>query len=277
MTKLIPLREVAHLKLVLPADEVGIADRSWLPVSHTELHLACLYFPIAVRFDAGLPSLGLIVGAQYLKYPALDASGRWQGGYKPIALRGFPLQSGTIGADPLSDILVASDSCHLGGKDGIPLVDGSGAPSPLIREIHRLLGLLQETRAKFAQALDQLLIANLLVSIGPTARNSSDEDALPLYVVDGARFLDTDKRALGAMARHSFTALDIGVACLASQRLLRDQYRPKLPAAARTKLQAPKIAFPPHDGFGLEEFDLMLDDGELISPADIDAMRDTAG
>ena len=75
MTKLIPLREVAHLRLVLPTDEVGIAGLPWLPVSHTELHLACLYFPLAVSFKAGQPCLGLVLGAPYLRYPAVDAAG----------------------------------------------------------------------------------------------------------------------------------------------------------------------------------------------------------
>jgi hypothetical protein len=276
MTKLIPLREVAHLRLALPVDAGWIADRPWLPVSHTELHLASLYFPIAVGFHAELPALGLILGPQYLRYPAVDASGKWQGGYKPIALRCFPLQSAEIGADPLSDVLVAADCCRLGDNDGIALVDGSGAPSPVVREIHRLLGLLRESRAKFAEALDRLLIANLLVPLASTQSGSSGKDALPLHVVDGARFLAADRGALSAMARHGFSALDVAVACLSSQRLLQEQYRPRLAATSGAKSQAAKAAFPPRDGFGLDEVDLVLDDGELISPADIDAMRDRA-
>jgi hypothetical protein len=270
MTRLIPLREVSHLRLVMPTDEVGFAGLPWLPVSHTELQLACLYFPIAVSFKTGHPALGLVLDAQYLKYPAVDSCGKWRGGYKPIAVRCFPLQSAEIGADPLSDILVASDSRHLVEAGGIPLVDGGGAPSPLILEVHRLLRLLQESREKFAPAIDRLLIANLLVPLDAT------EAAEPLYVVDGARFLQADKRALCAMARHSFTALDVAVACLSSQRLLREQYRPKLSAVFGTKLQAPVGAFPSPDAFGLEEVGLALDDGELISLADIDAMRDEA-
>jgi len=273
MTMLIPLREVSHLGLVLPANEVGIGDSGWLPVSPTELHLASLYFPIAVRFDDGKPSLGLILQPQYLKYPAIDPSGKWQGGYQPIALRCFPFQSGEIGADPLGDILIASDSCHLVAAGGTPLVDRRGEPSPLIREIHRLFRLLREGREHFADALDQLLIANLLVPLDIAETHQPAPGAPPFYVVDGSRFLEVDKRALGAMARHRFTALDIAVACLFSQRLLRDKFRLTGPTVSAAKLQAPEATFPPGGAFDLEGFDLVLDDGELISLADMDAMR----
>ena len=94
MSKLVPLREVTHLRLVLPSDEDGIGGRSWWPVSYTELHLASLYFPLAVRFDGGTPTLGLMLGGAYLKRGAVDDAGRWHGGYKPIALRSAPSQAG---------------------------------------------------------------------------------------------------------------------------------------------------------------------------------------
>jgi SapC len=274
MTSLIPLREVAHLRLALPFNEGQISNQLWIPVSHTELHLACLYFPVAVRFDDGKLFLGLILGERYLKRPAVDASGKWQGGYKPIALRCSPFQTGKIGEDPLSDILIASPSNHLTAKDGIPIVDDGGGPSPLIREIHRLFRLLQESRAKFSEALDQLLIGNLLVPLEAADGISSAGDEPPLHVVDGVRFMEADKRGLGAMARHSFTALDVSVACLSSQRLLREQYRPNL--VSGRKPHAEKATSLSQEPFAIEDFNLVLDDGELISLADIDVLRDKA-
>lgn len=274
MTSLIPLREVAHLRLVLPLNEGRIDNQLWIPVSHTELHLACLYFPVAVRFDGGKPFLGLILGDRYLKRPVVDASGNWQGGYKPIALRCSPFQTGKIGEDPLSDILIASPSNHLTDKGGIPIVDDGGGPSPLIREIHRLFRLLQESQAKFSEPLDQLLIGNLLVPLEAADGISSTGDEPPLHVVDGVRFMEADKRGLGAMARHSFTALDVSVACLSSQRLLREQYRPNL--VSGTKPHAEKATSLSQESFAIEDFNLVLDDGELISLADIDVLRDKA-
>jgi hypothetical protein len=274
MTSLIPLREVAHLRLVLPLNEGRIDNQLWIPVSHTELHLACLYFPVAVRFDGGKPFLGLILGERYLKRPVVDASGNWQGGYKPIALRCSPFQTGKIGEDPLSDILIASPSNHLTDKGGIPIVDDGGGPSPLIREIHRLFRLLQESQAKFSEPLDQLLIGNLLVPLEAADGISSTGDEPPLHVVDGVRFMEADKRGLGAMARHSFTALDVSVACLSSQRLLQEQYRANL--VSGTKPHAEKATSLAQEIFAFEDFNFVLDDGELISLADIDVLRDKA-
>jgi SapC len=272
MTIPIPLRKVTHLKLVLPVNEGWVGNQLWVPVSHTELHLACLYFPIAVCFDDRRPCLGLLLGERYLKRPAVDASGKWQGGYKPIALRCFPFQAGEIGEDPLGDILIAFPSDHLTGKDGIPIVDDSGRPSPLIREIHNLFRLLQDSRTKFSDALDRLLISNLLTPLESVDGKSCGNDTPSIYVVDAGRFMEADKMALSAMARQSFTALDVAVACLSSQRLLRDQYRPK--PASGTKLCAERAASLTQQFFASEDFNLVLDDDELISLFDIDVLRD---
>jgi hypothetical protein len=215
----------------------------------------------------------LILGSQYLKYPAVDGCGKWRGGYKPIALRCLPPQPGGPGGDSLGGIPIASDSRRPGDQDGIALVAGAAAANPLAREIHRLRRLLRESRTRFADALDRLLIADLLVPLSSAANGAAAKDGLPLHIVDGARFLYADQRALGAMARHDFAALDIAVACLSSQRLLQEQYRPKLPSPSGTRADTAKAAFPPRDSFGLSEFGLALDDGDLISPADIDAMQ----
>ena len=265
MAKLIPLREAAHLRFVLPVNEGEIAP--WLPVSYTELHLASLYFPLAVRFDGGLPALGLILSAAYLKRAPLDAAGKWQGGYRPIALRCAPFDFGACRTNPL-DMLLKEPSRNLAETGGIPIADRNGEPSELIQEIHRLSGLLQETSARFAPPLDQLLIANLFVPL-VAANERSDEP--PLHIIDGARFMDCDPKALAAMSRHRFTALDIAAACLSSQRLLQEKYRPQVEAKARVHASLP----PPSD-LAIECLDLALDEGELISLADIELLRDSA-
>jgi hypothetical protein len=267
MSKLVPLRDVTHLRLVPPSDEDGIGGRSWWPVSYTELHLASLYFPLAVHFDDAIPSLGLLLGEAYLKRSAVDGAGKWQGGYKPIALRSAPFRWGETGGGAL-DLLIASPWCHLANRGGIPIVDDGGAVHPLIVEIHRWCRLLQDSRTKFANALDRLLIANLLVPLAAT--DGTPPDDRPPHVVDAARFMDADKKALAAMARHEFTALDIAVASLSSQRLLHDRYRPT--SDAKPKLHASSSSLP-HDAVAIEGVDLALDDGELIMLADIDALR----
>ena len=264
MAKLTALRDAAHLQFVLPADEGEIAP--WLPVSHTEFHLASLYFPLAVRFEDGLPVLGLILSARYSKRAPLDAARKWQGGYRPIALRCAPFDFAAGGANPL-DMLLKDPSRDLAEAGGIPIVDRNGEPSPLIREIHRWSGLLQETNAKFAPALDQLLIANLLV---PLAAADEISDEPPLYIIDGARFTACAAKAFAAMSRHRFTAIDIAAACLSSQRLLQEKYRPQLEA------KPPQASAPPLADLAIECLDLALDEGELISLADIEVLRGSA-
>ncbi len=274
MTNLISLREVAHLQLVRPPDNARLVRPSWLPVCHTEFHLACLYFPLAVRFHEARPSLGLIVGEQYLTRAPFDPSGRWQGGYKPIAMRCSPFQCRGTSTDPLADILVPWPSSHLTEKNGVPIVDHNGEPTPLVRETHRLLRLLQESLVIFAKAVDQLFIANLLVPLEVSTGTSLIDDDRNFYVIDGARFMDTNKRALGALTRHDVTALDISVACLSSQRLLREQYRSKLGSQSNPNVIISPS--PPPKDFAVDDLNVVLDDGELISLPDIDLLPDYA-
>ena len=271
MKSLIPLRDVAHLRLVPPVDEGSLNSRLWIPVSYTELHLASHYFPVAVRFDDGSPSLGLVLGESYLKRPVFDASGKWQGGYKPIALRCSPFHAGEIGEDPLSDILIDSASGHLTDRDGIPLIDDAGKPTSLILELHRLFRLLQDSRAKFSEALDLLLIGNLLGPLEDADGDSTTGDEPPLYIVDQMRFMQNSNRAFGALARHTFTALDVSVACLTSQRLLQTQYLPKRTSVAKSHAESATSL--QQDSFAIEDFNLVLDDDELISLTDIDVLR----
>jgi SapC protein len=267
MTKLITLREVSHLRLLLDP-QPGVCDDQWWPVSSTELHLVSLFFPLAIRFEAGRPSLGVLVAPPFLNRPLFDEAGRWRGGYRPLALRVAPFQGGDIGADPL-DMLIALPSWHLVEQGGAPIVDANGAPSPLVREIHRWRRLLQDSQVKFATALDKLLIAQLLVPLAAPEGGSLAES--PLHTVDAPLFASTDNKALAAMARHDFTALDVAVACLSSQRLLHKPCRPRRLAGPEAPERQIWIA---HDSLPIEALDLVLDDSELVSIADIAVLRE---
>jgi hypothetical protein len=208
-----------------------------------------------------------LLGESYLKRNAVDGAGKWRGGYKPMALRSAPFRCGETAGDAL-DLLIASPSRHLASRGGIPIVDNGGAVHPLIGEIHRWCRLLQDSRTKFANALDQLLIANLLVPLAATDRTPDDDQ--PPHVVDAARFMDANKKALAAMARHEFTALDVAVASLSSQRLLHERHRPAADAKPGTHASTPSL---PHDTVAIGGVDLALDDGELVTLADIDGLR----
>ncbi len=104
MTRLVPVREIAHLRLALPPHDRWIDELTWIPASATEIHLASRYYPIAVRMEDQKPRLGLIVGRRYLVHALLDPAGTWRGAYRPVRLRCFPFESADVGDDPLSDI-----------------------------------------------------------------------------------------------------------------------------------------------------------------------------
>jgi hypothetical protein len=200
--------------------------------------------------------------------------GNWVGGYKPIALRCAPFECRHAGADPLNDLSISPLSPHLSQHAGAPIVDDKGAPSPLVTGVHRLFRLLQEGREKFAEALDQLLIADVLIPL-PMPEADSGEDTMPtLHLVNGRRFNDISRARLGAITRHSFAALDVAVACLYSQRLLKQSLRSSLGTRANSlDHDSPPL---PVETAGLQPLDLALDDGELVSLAAIDALRDRA-
>jgi hypothetical protein len=262
MTRLVPVREIAHLRLALPTDDRWVSEVEWVPVSPTEIHLACRYYPIAVRFEGPKPSLGLIVDQRYIMHPLLDSAGAWRGAYRPIALRCFPFASPRIGEDPLADIVIDANSKYLSETAGIPMVDDAGRPDRLLNELHRLFRLLQRGQESFAGTLDQYLIGSLLVPLGNTDQ--------PLYVLDPARFLHLEHAALGAMARHGFLSVDIAVACLFSLQNLRPDYRPKGAASPRRSMPSASIV---PDMIAMDDLPLVLDDSELISLWDINALR----
>ncbi|MDB5606036.1 MAG: hypothetical protein JWP25_2936 [Bradyrhizobium sp.] len=272
MTRLVPVREIAHLQLAMPADNRWIENFSWVPVSPTELHLACRYYPVAVRLEKQQPRLGLLVHQRYLTRALLDASGRWRGAYRPIALRCFPFEAPNVGDDSLSDILIDADSEYLSPTAGVPIVDKAGRPERLLTEMHRLFCLLKRGQESFAGVLDQYLIAGLLVPLaGKDGAGTNDE---PFYVIDPTRFLQTDRAALGAMTRRNFLSVDVAVACLFSLQNLRSDYRPKAAGSvSHPSFTSSSIA---PDTIMIDDLSLVLDDGELISFSDIDVTRPEA-
>jgi SapC protein len=274
MTRLVPVREIAHRRLALPADDRWVDDLTWIPVSATEIHLASRYYPLAIRFDARKPLLGLIVDQRYIMHPLLDPAGRWRGAYRPIGLRCFPFAAPTIGDDPLSDIVIEADSPYLSETAGTSILDDTGRPGRLLNELHRLFHLLKRGEESFAGMLDQYLIGGLLVPLADPDRPDANGDR-PLYVLDPTRFLHMEHAAFGAMARHSFLSVDIAVACVFSLQNLRPDYRPK--DAGRTR--HPRLSSMPlaPDMIAIDDLPLALDDGELISLWNIDTWQPKPG
>jgi hypothetical protein len=263
MTRSVPIREVAHLRLAMPADDRWIEDFRWVPVSTSEIHLASRYFPIAMRIERQQRQLGLLLHSGYVTNAMFDMSGNWRGAYRPIALRCFPFEAPRITDDPLADILIDADSRYLSPATGIPIVDETGRPDRRFIEMHRHFGLLKRSQEMFYAILDQYLIASLLVPL-----DMEGDGEASLYVIDPARFKQLDRTALGAMARRSFLSVDVAVAWLFSLKALRPEHLPTQTSRLRSQQFVSGSSEP--DPILMDDLSLVLDDGELISLTNID-------
>jgi hypothetical protein len=270
MTRLVPVREIAHLRLALPQHDRWIEDLTWIPASPTEIHLASRFYPIAIRLEDQKPRLGLIVGQRYLAHALLNSDGKWRGAYRPVGLRCFPFEAPDIGDNPLSDILIDADSEYLSPISGALLVDGALQPSRILTELHRLFSLLKHGQRSLAGVLDQYLVGGLLVPLTDGDAPVVDRGQ-PLYIINPARFAQMENAGLAAMARHDFLSVDVAIACQFSLQNLRPEYRPK--DAAQYGRQGIEPAIFAMDTTVIDDLSLVLDDGELISVADMDVMR----
>jgi hypothetical protein len=264
MSKLMSLRDLTALRLTPPKDERWIERLRWVPLSPTEIHLACRYFPLAVRIEHQQSGLGLLLGKATIAHTLLSDDGKWRGAYRPIALRCFPFQAPGSGDDPLSDIAIAADSGFLSDGAGPPvLVDGK--PNEWVVELHRLLQLLKRGEDAFAGAIDQLLIADLLEPLA-AADDAAPTDGASFHVLSPRRFAELGNGALGAMARHNFLSLDIAVAGLFSLQNLKAELRPK---RADRVGPASGNAAAMFDAIAINDLPLALDDGELVPLSDL--------
>jgi len=262
MNRSVPIREVTHLRLSMPADDRWIESLTWVPVSSSEIHLASRYFPIAMQVEKQRRQLGLLVHPRYLANTLLDASGKWRGAYRPIALRCFPFDAPRMSEDPLADLHIDVASQYLSPAAGAPFIDETGRPHPRFIETHRQFGLLAQSQQTFSTLLDQYSIAGLLTPL------ASDSGQPSLYVIDPGRFKQLDNMALGAMGRHSFLCVDIAVAWLFSLQALRPEHLPKQTGRSRTQPLASGTIEP--EPVLMDDLSLILDDGELISLTNID-------
>ena len=263
MSKLVSLRDLATLRLTPPKHERWIEPLRWVPLSPTEIQLACRYFPLAVRIEGDRPRLGLLLGKNYIAHTLLSGDGQWCGAYRPIALRCFPFQAPGSSDDPLTDIAVATDTGFLSDGAGPPvLVDGK--PNAWVVELHRLLQLLKRGEDSFAGAIDQLQIADLFEPLA-TADDSAPADGASFHVLSPRRFAELGNGPLGAMARRSFLSLDIAVAGLFSLQNLKPELRPKR-ADRIGPSSGDAAAF---DAIAINDLPLALDDGELVPLSDL--------
>jgi hypothetical protein len=264
----VPLSKAAHLH-VLPAQHYGFIDRvSWIPLAESEFHLAAHFVPIAFNLDPQGPAVGALLDAEYQLHPLVSEEGKWLRGYQPLALRCLPFRfSNVVSDDPLEALEVCSDLGLTSSLSGTPILGPDGRLTRSLAATHRSLIKIRNTRRKLLAAVDHLIMANLLMPLRNRSASASGDDGTRLYIVDGDRFHKTSARILAAMARQRFWSVDLAMACLFSQRLLKPEFRSgtspteKPPIVSRDE-QAELTAL------GLNP-DLALDDTALFSANDL--------
>jgi SapC len=234
---------------------------AWLPLSDGELMLAAHYYPLAVRLDGAAPVIGALIRRSMMVRSLIGPNGRWSGAYTPIALRCFPMRmTGEPAGDPLADLEIARIAPGPVKPAGFKLKNEAGQPSKELLSLYEGLQTLRQGQSRLAAALDLLLVANVLVPI-------NDPDAIAgspaFYTVDRQRFSRASNHTLEAMARHTFTSIDLVTVLTFSQAQLRADLRPR-PEVVPPASSAPVSS---EQSYGFESILPWLDTSELFPVA----------
>lgn len=237
MNQYLPLKSWAETSAPYPVPFGYLDSLGSILLGDDELLLASHYYPIVVRLDGDRAQVMALIDSQFLTRPLLDTDGRWLGAFMPTALRCFPFRlAGNSSENHLEALEVARLKPSRPDDRRIPLVDLEGRPSTEISAVHNALKRVEEGQARMTNYVDQLLIAQLLVPLTSTA-NSKRADQY--YTIESTRHSQSTNRALEAMARHTFGAVELKSVMLFSQRHLKSELRPQVATAADVAVAAP--------------------------------------
>jgi hypothetical protein len=226
--RFVPLNSASDLRLLSAKDYSFVEQVGWLPLGETEFHLASHFLPVAFHLDADIPSVGVLLDNGYQVRPLVDTEGKWLRGYQPIALRCLPFRLANARLrDPALSLEICPDLGLSSETAGQPMIGADGRVTRSVAFIHDALRKMRDARGTLAAAIDQLVMADLLVPMpSQRPRKADSDEPARVFVVDGERLYKTGARALSAMARQSFLSMDLAMACLFSQRLLKAEFRP---------------------------------------------------
>ncbi|RIY02705.1 hypothetical protein D3218_04945 [Aureimonas flava] len=262
---LTPLAAMAGARFRPPEHFGFAASLAWIPVNDTEFHLTSHHLPLAVRVLGGMPRLGALVHPAFGRRPAVDAAGRWQAGYRPLALRTHPfVLSNRRGARPIDEIDVVSDA-GLVGPWGMPVCadPAAGTLSAEMAGVRSALLAMRAGAVRLSAALELLRITNVLVPLrDPAGAPAAD------HTVDPGRLAALDEGAAAALAARSFLPLDLAAALAFSRRHFHPDRLPQpsaRSAATGAGREEPRPAEPADIVLaGLEAMNFALDGSDLF-------------
>lgn len=247
----------------------GLLDGlQFVPLTGTEIHVVSHHYPICVRTNGTLASLCAILESSHLARPLVDGAGRWNGCYKPIALRCAPFRLRQVPTgDPLMDLEIwegslASRSNVREVSDALPICNGEGKLSRELGTYYSGLRHVQVENQKLEIALDQLFLAGLL---NPLAEQRPTVLSTGHATLSDPRFEVLTNRALEGMARQTFAGIEVAVAMIFSQMHLARDLRPAF--VERLSLRHLRDDAQANDwsATALEGMDPWLDESDLFS------------
>jgi hypothetical protein len=211
-----PLTHISPAVWRKPTSLAFAQQVSQIPLSDSELLLTSSCIPIAIDCISDRPRVVAIIDQRFQRSPVIGQNGQWQKAYLPLALRCLPfrLSGGTSGAGTIE---MAINLPH-GDEPGSPLFAGTDRLSPEVNAIATLLRRLENGKQQLQHAASQLLIAGVLTPIR-LGRNPNGENGRS-FTVSRDQFNTLSGPRAALLAKDSFLAIDLAVACIFSQRHL---------------------------------------------------------
>jgi hypothetical protein len=229
----------------------------YVPLSDTELLLRAHHFPIVILDADNGPEVVAVLEPMFQRTQLVDARGRWQRSYVPIALRTLPFR---LDHQPeLEPRLQAASNLGLVGDKGQPFFQADGSPSRQLNAVRALLTTLQTGRERLSLAAERLILTDLLSPLtGPSGRPPSPS----LLTIEATHFQRLAGRRAAALISERILELDLAMACFFSQRNFNDAvtWQPDLSPSAELSPPVMEVMIK-----GLEDLPVTLDSSELFS------------
>jgi hypothetical protein len=211
-----PLADVSPAVWRKPMSLAFAQQVSQIPLSDSEILLTSSCLPIAIDCISDRPRVVAIIDQRFQRSPVIGPNGQWQKGYLPLALRCLPfrLSGGTNDAGTIEMAVNLPQN----DEPGSPLFAGTNRLSPEVNAIATLLRRLEGGKHQLQHAASQLLIAGVLTPIR-LGRNPNGENGRS-FTVSRDQFNTLSGARAALLAKDSFLAIDLAVACIFSQRHL---------------------------------------------------------
>ncbi|HQS49586.1 MAG: hypothetical protein B7Y12_14620 [Rhizobiales bacterium 24-66-13] len=233
-------------------ERVALAESELLQASH--------HLPILVETTRQKVQVVAGLSGRLLRHPLLDGEGRWSRPYVPLRLRCLPF---TIALTPgegdpkvtvlVSDMLLSTQM----QPEGMPIVSEDGTASQAVVELMRLLLRAEAGNAALALAAEQLILADLLLPIGPSREGGT------LWTVATERLAAVTAARAALLAKPSMLGSQLLFCLLFSRRMLHANLGTEVHRIETPETGTPQ-AVPAADSANLSALNFAMDESDLV-------------